>query len=142
MDDAPEPQRHIGHLIRRAQQLHAAIWAREASDRISSLQYGVLAVLDRMPGASQKELGEEISVDRSTVAELVTRMARGGLIARVRDGGDRRRNVLELTPEGREALETLRPRVGRVQELLVAELAPADAAELRRLLLLVLRAEP
>ena len=123
MDDAPEPQRHIGHLIRRAQQLHAAIWAREASDRISSLQYGVLAVLDRMPGASQKELGEEISVDRSTVAELVTRMARGGLI-------------------GREALETLRPRVGRVQGLLVAELAPADAAELRRLLLLVLRAEP
>src|SRR5690606_22605062 len=75
----PEPQRHIGHLIRRAQQVHATMWAEEVSTVVTSVQYGVLTVLERMPGASQKEIGLEASLDKSTVAELLHRMERGGL---------------------------------------------------------------
>ncbi|HWL01698.1 MAG TPA: MarR family winged helix-turn-helix transcriptional regulator [Microbacteriaceae bacterium] len=141
MTSLPEPQRHIGNLIRRAQQTHAAMWAREVSERITSIQYGVLAILERMPGASQKEIGEEASVDRSSLAELVQRMQRAGLIERVRDDSDRRRNVLALTPAGREELHRLQPRVDELQRLLVAELSAADEVELRRLLALVLSAE-
>ena len=137
----PEPQCHIGNLIRRAQQAHAALWSREVSDRTTSMQYGVLAVLERMPGASQKDIGDEAAVDRSTVTELVQRMQRAGLIERMRDEADRRRNSLALTEEGRDELTRLRPRVERLQQILVAELTPGDEQELRRLLGLVLSAE-
>lgn len=139
--EEPEPQRHIGNLIRRAQQIHAAMWAREVSDRVTSIQYGVLAVLERIPGASQKEIGDEASVDRSTIAELVQRMQRAGLVERVRDVVDRRRNVLALTAAGRDELARLRPRVARLQHLLVEDLTEADETALRRLLGLVLSAE-
>lgn len=137
----PEPQRHIGHLIRRAQQVHAALWASDVSERISSVQYSVLAVLERMPGASQKELGDEASLDRSTVAELVRRMERLGLVERLRDDGDRRRSVMALTDRGRAELERLRPRVARLQERLLERLDAREEAELRRLLDLVLHAD-
>lgn len=137
----PEPQRHIGHLIRRAQQVHAALWASDVSERISSVQYSALAVLERMPGASQKELGDEASLDRSTVAELVRRMERLGLVERLRDDDDRRRNVVALTDQGRAELATLRPAVTALQERLLEHLDARESAELRRLLGLVLRAQ-
>lgn len=137
----PEPQRHIGHLIRRAQQVHATMWAEEVSTVVTSVQYGVLTVLERMPGASQKEIGLEASLDKSTVAELLYRMERGGLVRRVRGEEDRRRIVVELTDAGHDELRTLRPRVLRLQERLVAHLDEREAADLRRLLALVVRAD-
>lgn len=137
----PEPQRHIGHLIRRAQQVHATMWAEEVSTVVTSVQYGVLTVLERMPGASQKEIGLEASLDKSTVAELLHRMERGGLVRRVRGEEDRRRIVVELTDAGHDELRTLRPRVLRLQERLVAHLDEREAADLRRLLALVVRAD-
>src|SRR5690606_20456331 len=105
------------------------------------VQYGVLTVLERMPGASQKEIGLEASLDKSTVAELLYRMERGGLVRRVRGEEDRRRIVVELTDAGHDELRTLRPRVLRLQERLVAHLDEREAADLRRLLALVVRAD-
>jgi len=136
-----ETRHHIGSLIRRAQQVHAALWAREVSEQVSSVQYSVLAALATRPGASQRELGEEASVDRSTLAELVTRMGRAGLVERVRDEADRRRNALELTASGRATVAALQPKVERLQRLLVADLTDADERELARLLGAVLRAD-
>ena len=50
--DAFEPFHFTGFLIRRAQQAHVAAWQREVSADISSVQFGVLSVLARTPGAS------------------------------------------------------------------------------------------
>jgi DNA-binding MarR family transcriptional regulator len=74
MTDEPEPLRHTGHLIRRAQQRHAALWQEHVSAEVSSVQYAALAVLERMPGASQSELGAELDLDRSTIADIVSRL--------------------------------------------------------------------
>ncbi len=127
-------RRHVGSLIRRAQQVHVARWARDVSDRVSSVQYAALEALELMPGASQKELCDELGLDRSTIADLIQRMERAGLIARSKDHGDRRRNVLALTPSGHDELVTLRPLVDRLQDELTAALSTAETAELRRLL--------
>ena len=128
-------RRHIGSLIRRAQQRHLALWSAEVSQRISSVQYAALEALGTAPGASQRELGEELGLDRSTIADLVRRMESAGLLERRRDDGDRRRNALELTPLGRSELERLGPLVDRVQVELVERLDPAEEAALRRGLL-------
>lgn len=121
-----EPQRHVGYLIRRAQQRHVAAWTRIASSEISSVQYTILVVLDARGEASQRELCDEADLDRSTIADLVARMERKGLIARRRDPQDARRNTVTLTDAGRAERERLRPLVDQVQEALVGSMSLKD----------------
>lgn len=135
---AREPQRHIGYLIRRAQQLHVATWSRVVSAEISSVQYSVLAILDRVGEASQRELCDEIDLDRSTVADLVARMERRGLVRRDRDPLDTRRNTVRLTPAGRTERDRLAPLVEQVQRELTSALSPQEGAALRKALLRML----
>jgi DNA-binding MarR family transcriptional regulator len=130
--------RHTGHLLRRAQQLHLAVWHRDVCAETTSVQFAALSVLDRQPGASQSDLGRVLDLDRSTIADLVARMVRRGLIACQRDEADRRRNVLQLTVAGREELIRLRPRVDAIEPTLTAGLGAPERDELRRLLLRVL----
>lgn len=66
-----EPLRHTGHLLRRAQQLHVAIWLRDVSAETTSVQFAALTVLDQRPRASQRDLGHVLDLDRSTIADLV-----------------------------------------------------------------------
>ena len=129
-----EPLRHTGHLLRRAQQLHVAVWLRDVCSETTSVQFAALTVLDQRPGASQRDLGRALDLDRSTIADLVARMMRHGLIERERDEDDRRRNVLQLPAAGRAELARLRPRVDAIEPSLTAGLDPSERGELRRLL--------
>lgn len=134
IDDAPEPLRHLGHLLRRAQQMHLAAWQRDVSRDVTSVQYAVLTVLERLPGSSQATLGAELDLDRSTIADLVARMTRRGLIERASDASDRRRNVLKLTAAGRATVAELRPRVEGLEFVIAGDLDARDRRELRRML--------
>jgi MarR family transcriptional regulator, temperature-dependent positive regulator of motility len=129
-----EPLRHTGHLLRRAQQLHVAVWLRDVCSETTSVQFAALTVLDQRPGASQRDLGRALDLDRSTIADLVARMVRRGLIERERDEDDRRRNVLQLTAAGRDELARLRPRVEAIEPTLTAGLSPSERDQLRHLL--------
>jgi DNA-binding MarR family transcriptional regulator len=132
--DRHDVSEYTGYLIRRAQQKHVAVWQREVSAEVTSVQFGVLNVLAGTPGASQQYLVQRLDLDRSTIAEIVVRLERRGLIERVRDGGDRRRNILHLTPLGQSELTELLPRVERVDDVLTAGLSEADQVALRRIL--------
>lgn len=133
--------RFTGSLVRRAQQRHLAVWQSEVSTEITSVQYAALEILQRTPGVNQRQLGDELDVDRSTIAELVARMARNELIERSDDPVDKRSYVLSLTPAGKKQLATLRPRVEEVERILTARLSAAEGRELRRLLLALLPEE-
>lgn len=125
---------HTGSLIRRAQQRHVAIWMREVSTDVTSVQYAVLLVLEQRPAVSQRELGDELDLDRSTIAELAARMVRNGLVERISDPQDKRRNTLFLTTTGRELLAELKPRVGNVERVLTQQLSAAERDTLRQLI--------
>jgi DNA-binding MarR family transcriptional regulator len=129
-----EPLRHTGHLIRRAQQRHAALWQEQVSAEISSVQYAALAVLERMPGASQSELGAELDLDRSTIADIVSRLERRGVIERSPHESDRRRYSLRLTAAGLAEVERLRPLVSEANAKLTEGLSAGELATLRTLL--------
>jgi DNA-binding MarR family transcriptional regulator len=129
-----EPLQHIGHLLRRAQQLHVAVWLHDVCSETTSVQYAALVVLDQRPRASQRELGRVLDLDRSTIADLVARMMRRGWIERERDESDRRRNVLQLTAAGQAELARLKPRVEAIEPTLTAGLSGVESDELRRLL--------
>jgi DNA-binding MarR family transcriptional regulator len=133
-EEAREPQRHTGFLLRRAQQKHVATWQSVISGDTTSVQYGVLAVLDRRPALAQKEICDELDLDRSTVADICSRMEKNGLLSRIQDRQDRRRNVLDLTPAGRAELARLKPMVEEVQVRLTRTLSATELEQLRALL--------
>lgn len=102
------------------------------------MQYAALVALQQTPGVNQRQLGDELDVDRSTIADLVARMVRNGLIERTNDPDDGRSYVLFLTTAGKQQLATLRPRVEQVERILTAAMTSQESSELRRLLALML----
>jgi len=134
IDKSDSLAKFTGSLVRRAQQRHLAVWQSEVSTEITSVQYAALEILHRTPGVNQRQLGDELDVDRSTIADLVARMVRNELIERSDDPVDKRSYVLFLTPEGRKQLAALRPHVEQVERILTATLTAAEVRELRRLL--------
>lgn len=120
--------------MRRAQQRHVAVWLSEVSADITSVQYAALEILQKTPGINQRQLGDELDVDRSTIADLTARMVRNGLIERSDDPDDKRSYVLFLTTAGKKQLAILRPRVEEVERILTAKLSQRESGELKRLL--------
>ena len=141
MTREPEPLRYTGHLIRRAQQRHAALWQEQVSAEVSSVQYAALAVLERLPGASQSELGAELDLDRSTVADIDSRLDRRGVIERLPHDSDRRRYSLTLTKAGLAEVNRLRPLVVQANARLTDALNAGELSTLRTLLERILEAQ-
>nr|WP_251364235.1 MULTISPECIES: MarR family winged helix-turn-helix transcriptional regulator [unclassified Leucobacter] len=97
--------------LRRLTQLYTAAWSARVSSEITSTQFGVLSSLNAIPGQDQGTLGQSLSMDKSSTADVVGRLSKRGYVRVLRDEADSRRKILMLAPEGLEVLEQLRPRV-------------------------------
>jgi DNA-binding MarR family transcriptional regulator len=125
---------HPGHLLRRALQAMNLLWDHEVSHVITSPQFAALNALYGEPALDQRTLGERISLDRSTTAEVVARLSARGLIKTARDSKDGRRKTIRLTPKGVATLQHLIPRTHVMTHRLVGALDAKDQAELLRML--------
>ncbi len=132
--------RHPGHLLRRALQAMNQLWDEEVSRTITSPQFAALNALYGEPGLDQRTLGQRVSLDRSTMAEVVSRLAARGLIRSERDARDGRRKVIGLTPKGVSTVRQLIPRTHAMTERLVGPLDAKQRDELLCLLTSVVRA--
>lgn len=115
----------FGHLIRRAQQVHTALWTAQFDGDLTGPQYAVLAALSQHGTMDQRTAGHLASLDKSTAADVIARLQRHGWLDRDRDPDDGRRNLLTLTGAARAALRHLTPGAIEVQRRL---LEPLDAA--------------
>ena len=104
--------------------------------------YAVLAALDEFGELSQAEIGRRLGLDRNNVNGIVTRLESDGRIARGVDPADRRRNIVAVTPAGRDHLHELHALATEVQDELLAALAPTEREHLRVLLAKVLSSHP
>lgn len=127
---------HPGHLARRLQQAHSLLWGAMVSEETTSPQFAVLNALVEKPDIDQRTLSEHVHLDRSTIADVVARLVRRGLVERVRDVRDGRRNVLKLSDEGARLHRKLVTRTARMNRVF---LAPLDEAEQETLLRLIAR---
>ena len=107
-----------------------------ADARMRRYHFSVLTALEEDGPASQAALGRRLSIDRSDMVAVINDLERDGLVARVRDEQDRRRNLVRLTPAGGRALKRLD---ARVEEAQAALLSPLSAAERRELLAMLTR---
>ncbi|MFH9348637.1 MarR family winged helix-turn-helix transcriptional regulator [Kitasatospora sp. NPDC017646] len=135
-------QQSPGHLIRVAQQVHTRLWSEHVGADLTAPQFAVLLVLALEPGADQRTVGERASLDKATMAEMVARLVRRGLVLRRRDPADGRRKLLALSQSGAQAVREATGGVVRVQRVLFEPLTPEEQVEIVRVMAKIARLEP
>ncbi|MFE4591681.1 MarR family winged helix-turn-helix transcriptional regulator [Streptomyces laurentii] len=107
---------------------------RLAAEGAHKWHFAVLVTLAETGSAGQAELSDRTGIYRSDMVAVLNALAGERYVERAPDPADRRRNVITLTPAGRDRLEHLDALVADAQRDLLAPLAPADRVELTRLL--------
>ena len=105
-------ERSPSHLLHKALQRALDIYAEEfGAGAITQRQFAVLAAAAEHDGATQADLVRTTGIDRSTLADMATRMIAKGLLERERSTLDARANAVSLTAAGRLALEEAKPKM-------------------------------
>jgi DNA-binding MarR family transcriptional regulator len=105
------------HLLHRAGQCAGDIFHSEMKDGdLTPRQLAVLVTVANNEGLSQTGLVERTGIDRSTLADIVRRMQRKGLLQRRRTKEDARAYAVRLTDDGRRVLRVAEPLAKRVDE--------------------------
>jgi DNA-binding MarR family transcriptional regulator len=86
---------------------------------------------DRSP---QQELADVLCMDANNVVLLLNELEDLGYVARLRDPGDRRRHLVELTAGGRRALASAERAQETIEDDVLQALDPQERATLWRLL--------
>ncbi len=123
------------HLIHRAAQVSGDIFAAEqASGELTPRQFVVLAAVANDEGLSQTGIVEITGIDRSTLADIVRRLQRKGLLSRKRTKEDARAYAVRVTVQGHKVLEQTIETVRRTESRLLAALPAGSRGELTTLL--------
>lgn len=126
--DSPD-RRRLPVLLRRAWYgLNQAFRRRIAHLGITPDQFTVMRTLLEQDGITQRELAHLISSDPNTVASLVNRMEKAGLLERETHERDRRANRLRLAAQGRILYEAARVLAVELQTEVLAAV-PASRRE-------------
>lgn len=111
------------HLLHRAGQCAGDIFQAEmADDGLTPRQFAVLVTVSQNEGLSQTRLVEQTGIDRSTLADIVRRMLKKGLLQRRRTREDARAYAVKLTDAGWATLQSALPHTNRVDETILAAL--------------------
>jgi DNA-binding MarR family transcriptional regulator len=89
-------------------------------------QYAILATVSQNPDVSQTGLVEQTGVDRSTLADIVRRLVKKGLLQRKRTRRDARMYAVRLTQKGQNALNAVKPAAARVDQRLLSALGTEE----------------
>jgi MarR family transcriptional regulator, temperature-dependent positive regulator of motility len=117
-------------LLHRANQVATEHFDRELGDRkLTPRQIQVLATLAANEGASQTLIVDLTGIDRSTLADIVRRLMKQGLLRRRRSKKDARANVMHLTEAGQQMLAAGMPVLERVEKRLIAALSVEQRAD-------------
>ena len=126
-------QEQVGFILRKAHQRHVAIFAAHIAD-LTPPQFAALAKLHDVGETSQNQLGTLIAMDAATVKGVIDRLKARGLVELSKHEVDKRRLLVSLTAEGREAIERLIPLARGITEETLAPLSAKEAATFMRLL--------
>lgn len=129
-----------GHLINRAARLLMRRGEKPFRDiGLAIAQLPVLGALKNRATLSQTELARLVQIEQPTMAQLLNRMERDGLISRTPDPEDKRSSVIALTPAALEKLPEARALLLLGNEEAVAGFSEEEVKTLCELLQRVIR---
>jgi DNA-binding MarR family transcriptional regulator len=132
--------RSIIHLLHRASQRASEIFAHETRDfDLTARQYAVMTTIAQHEGLSQTSLVRLTGIDRSTLADVVQRLLRRGVIQRERTTRDGRTYAVTLSDEGRSLLQSIKPHARRADKAVLTAFGEADAKLVAEVLNRVIR---
>jgi MarR family transcriptional regulator, lower aerobic nicotinate degradation pathway regulator len=138
--EAEEPDNHdyllqaqVGFILRKANQRHVSIFAAHIGD-LTPPQFAALAKLHDVGETSQNQLGTLIAMDAATVKGVIDRLKARGLVELSKHEVDKRRLLVNLTAEGRDAIERLIPLAHEITKETLAPLSTKEAVTFMKLL--------
>jgi DNA-binding MarR family transcriptional regulator len=112
------------HLLHRVAQRGDELFDKEVDGvDLTARQFTVLLAVAKSEDPSQTDVVEITGIDRSTIAEMIRRMAKKGLLQRRRSRKDARAYVVRLTPAGQRVLKTTEPQALRAGTAVLASLS-------------------
>lgn len=93
----------------------------------------ILAILSERESMTQKELQEMLRIQPGSATEILTKLEEKGMLRRKKDQEDKRRCIIELTEEGREAYNS-RKQQEEERSQLFTSLDETEQEELKKLL--------
>lgn len=131
----------LGFLVRLLETRTTSLYERlTGQSEITPRQFGAMLTLYQRGRLTITELSEHLRVDRSTLGEMINRMADRGLIKKEANDADRRSATVALTKTGESSLMKLVAGAAQLQEQLLAPLPAEERAHFLQCMKLV--AEP
>ena len=114
------------HLLHRASQCASDIFQESIPGDLTPRQFAILVTVAGNEGLSQTDLVARTGIDRSTLADVIRRMLKKGLLQRRRTREDARAYAVKLTDEGWRVLKSSEPLARRVDDKILSVLAVSD----------------
>jgi len=126
-------EEQIGFVLRKASQRHISIFTQHIAE-LTPPQFAALAKLHEVGDTSQNQLGQLVAMDAATIKGVIDRLKTRGFVALTRHDGDKRRLVVSLTDDGRQAVRRLLPLAEQITRETCSPLSGREMATLMRLL--------
>jgi MarR family transcriptional regulator, lower aerobic nicotinate degradation pathway regulator len=111
-----------------------AMEAYEETD-LHPYHHAVLVAVGEGSHETQGAIADALGYDKGQLVGLLDELEERGLVERRRDPNDRRRHLVDLTPEGKRALRKLRLLARQIEDEFFAPLSDEERATLHALLL-------
>jgi DNA-binding MarR family transcriptional regulator len=137
-----EPNRCNCAALRKASRRMSQFYdAALAPSGLRSTQFAMLVELDRRADAPPaiRDLADALAMDQSTIGQNLRPLEREGLVSLVADPADRRSRRIKLTKTGRARVAAAQPLWRAAQDRFEDSFGKRAAAELRDVLLTIVR---
>lgn len=129
------PAKSLIALLHRANQIANEEFERSIPESgVTARQVQVLSALSQNEGCSQTDLCEMTGIDRSTMAEIVSRLHKRRLVERRRSKDDARAYVLKLSDNGRTLADLGEKSINSVEDKLMTVLSVKARSDLLNIL--------
>ena len=102
---------------------------------LGSGQPKILGYLSRNGASGQRQLASYYDVDPAAICRMLDSLQKGGFVTRRPDEADKRRDLIELTPAGREAYRKWQACCLDMEEQMLAGFTPEERSSFSQFLI-------
>jgi DNA-binding MarR family transcriptional regulator len=137
------PSERLGYLLKHAQQRFSEISTEALRPYgVTGRQCAILATIAGQDSLAQQDVARILDVDRTTMVALIDDLEGAGLVVRRTHPDDRRKNLVELTPLGKDTLRSSEIARRKAEQQFLSSLSGPEAAQFRNALRALVHTAP